>query len=74
MFVRGLKSLKGRGMAGLGEFVNTPRKVEYWLPQVGGGSASVIPGVSNTTAAVAAGGTLAAAGGVYLLGKMMKWW
>ncbi len=67
MFVRGLKSLKGRGMSGLGEFVNVPRKVEYWLPQVGGAAASVIPGVSNTTAAVAAGGLglLAAAAAAY---------
>lgn len=68
MFVRGLKSLKGRGMAGLGEFVNVPRKVEYWLPQIGGASAAtVIPGVSNTTAAVAAGGLglLAAAAAAY---------
>lgn len=67
MFVRGLKSLKGRGMAGLGEFVNTPRKVEYWLPQVGGASASVIPGVSNTTAAVTGGLGLAAA-------AALAWW
>lgn len=68
------KGLRGRGMAGLGEFVNQQRKVEYWLPNTFGSNASVIPGVSDTTAVAAVGGTAAAAGGIYLLGKYMKWW
>ena len=73
MFTRGLA---GRGMAGLGEFKNEARKVEYWLPNTFGSQASIIPGLAPTTAtaAVAAGGTAVAAGGIYLLGKYMKWW
>lgn len=70
MFTRGLA-----GTRGLGEFVNSPRKVEMWLPNTfGPANASIIPGIPNATAAVAAGGTVAAAGGIYLLGKFMKWW
>ena len=40
MFTRGLA---GRGMAGLGEFKNEARKVEYWLPNTFGSQASIIP-------------------------------
>lgn len=70
MFTRGLAGRLG----GLGEFINEPRKTEYWLPNTfGAQAATIIPGVSNTTAA-AAGTTVAAAGGIYLLGKYMKWW
>lgn len=71
MFTRGLA---GRGMGRLGEFKNEARKVEMWLPNTFGSQASVIPGVSNTTAVAAAGTSVAAAGGIYLLGKYMKWW
>jgi hypothetical protein len=63
MFTRGLAGTKG-----LGEFVNSPRKVEMWLPNTFGPNASVIPGVSNTTAA-AVGGTTAAA-----LAALAAWW
>ena len=66
MFTRGMGRV--RGMRGLGEFVNEPRKLEYWLPSVpAAAGASVIPGVSNSTAAVAAGGLglLAAAAAAY---------
>ncbi len=71
MFTRGLT---GGRLGKLGEFVNQQRKVEYWLPNTFGPNASVIPGVSNTTAVAAAGTSVAAAGGIYLLGKYMKWW
>lgn len=54
------KGLRGRGLGRLGEFVNQERKVEYWLPNTFGANASVIPGVSNATAAVAGGGIAAA--------------
>ena len=59
MFTQGLR---GRGMAGLGEFVNQPRKVETWLPNTFGAQASIIPGLAPSTAtAVAAGGGIVAA-------------
>lgn len=66
MFTRGLSG--GRGMGRLGEFVNAQRKVEMWLPNTFGPNASVIPGVSDTTA-VAVGGTAAAA-----LAALAAWW
>ena len=65
MFTKGLKA---RGMGTLGEFVNEPRKVEYWLPNTFGPNATLIPGVSNTTAA-AVGGVGAAA-----LAALAAWW
>ena len=70
MFTRGMAGRMGR----LGEYINQQRRTEYWLPNTFGAQASVIPGVSNTTAVVAAGGTVVAAGAVWALGKYMKWW
>ena len=56
MFTRGLA---GRGGVGrLGEFVNQNWKAENWL-KYSSPSASLIPGISNQTAAV--GGGIAAA-------------
>ena len=63
MFTQGLR---GRGMGRLGEFVNQPWKNENWL-QYSPPGASIIPGVSNTTAAV--GGTAAAA-----IAALAAWW
>ena len=68
MFTRGL-----RGVGRLGDFVNVPRKSETWL-NYQPASATIIPGVANTTTAAVAGGTVAAAAGVWALGKFFKWW
>ena len=71
MFTRGLA---GRGVGRLGDFVNVPRKSETWLNYQPAGAATIIPGVADTTTAAVAGGTVAAAAGVWALGKVMKWW
>lgn len=65
-----------RGMGRVGEYVSRPWYVDDWLWQSRqkAAASTVIPGVSNATAAVAAGGTLAAGAGIYLLGRYMKWW
>lgn len=55
MFVRGM-----RGMRGLGDFIQQGWKEENWLQRPAGAAASIIPGVSNTTAAVGGGLGLAA--------------
>lgn len=59
-------------MAGLGEFVNQDRKVEYWLPNTFGSQASIIPGVSNTTAVAATGGILATLAAAWAAWKFLK--
>lgn len=67
----------GRGMGRMGEYVSRPWFVDDWLyksRQQVAATSTIIPGVSNTTAAVAGAGTIAAAGGVYLLGRYLKWW
>ena len=70
MFTRGL-----RGVGRLGDFVNVPRKSETWLNyQPASAAAQLIPGVANTTTAAVAGGTAVAAAGVWALGKYFKWW
>lgn len=52
MFVRGMRGLKG-----LGDFNTYTWKEENWMQAPAGGApSSIIPGVSNTTAAVAGGG------------------
>lgn len=62
-----------KGLARVGEYQSRGWKMEDWYkyPNI---RSTLIPGVSNTTAAAAAGGTAVAAGGLYLLGKFMKWW
>lgn len=50
MFIRGMRGLKG-----LGDFNTYSWKEENWW-KPGAAPASIIPGVSNTTAAVTGGG------------------
>lgn len=63
----------GRGMGRVGEYVNRPWKEDDWIylarQKAAGGS--IIPGVSNTTAAVAGGG-LALAAAAALAWYLMK--
>lgn len=61
-----------RGLGRLGEFKNEPRKTEYWLPNTFGPNASVIPGVSNTTAVAATGGIVAALAAAWAAWKFLK--
>lgn len=69
MFVRGMRGLKG-----LGDFNTYSWKEENWW-KPGGAATSIIPGVSNTTAAaVGAGGIAVAGAGIWALGKYFKWW
>ena len=63
-------------LARVGEYQGRPWKMDDWLyaSRQKVAAAQIIPGVSNTTTAVAAGGTMAAGVGLWALGKFMKWW
>lgn len=65
------KGLRGRGVGRLGEFVDRGWKNENWL-NYQPASASLIPGVSNATAAAAGGGILAALAAAYAAWKLFK--
>jgi len=68
MFTRGLRGGVGR----LGEFVNRDYKNENWLPNTFGSHASLIPGVSNASAAAAGGGIIAALAAAWAAWKLLK--
>lgn len=59
----------GRGMRGMGDFVNRDYKNESWLPNTFGSNASIIPGVSN---AAAGGGIVAALAAAWAAWKFLK--